>query len=78
MAMILQAQLATHAADGIAGRTTAFNNASWWTLALTAVAVIPALALPRHRKEPTTLSEQQAERPTTQRREMTRCTVQMR
>lgn len=46
LAMILQAQLAARHAGGLAGRVTAFDNAFWWSLGLTAIAVIPALVLP--------------------------------
>jgi EmrB/QacA subfamily drug resistance transporter len=51
IAMILQTQLAAHASAGIAGRVTAFDNTFWWSLAFTAIAVIPALGLPRQIKE---------------------------
>jgi len=47
MAMILQTQLAAHALAGVVGRAAAFDSAFWWFLGLTALAVIPALALPR-------------------------------
>ena len=47
MAMILQTQLIAHASAGVAGRAAAFDNTFWWSLAFTAVAIIPALALPR-------------------------------
>ncbi|WP_160573746.1 MFS transporter [Actinomadura physcomitrii] len=50
MAMILQTQLTAHHAEGLAGKVTAFDNAFWWTLGLTAVAAIPAVVLPRRRK----------------------------
>jgi EmrB/QacA subfamily drug resistance transporter len=46
LAMILQIQVAAHRAGGLAGRVTAFDNAFWWSIGLTAIAVIPALALP--------------------------------
>jgi EmrB/QacA subfamily drug resistance transporter len=46
LAAILQIQLAAHHAGGLAGRVTAFDNAFWWSLGLTAIAVLPALALP--------------------------------
>jgi hypothetical protein len=52
MAMILRTQLTDHGAAGLAGSATAFANAFWWSLALTAIAIIPALALPGRRKEP--------------------------
>jgi EmrB/QacA subfamily drug resistance transporter len=51
MAMILGTQLAAHASAGVAGRAAAFDNTFWWSLAFTAIAVIPALALPRQREE---------------------------
>jgi MFS family permease len=47
IAMILQAQLAAHASGGLVGRATAFDNAFWWSLGLTALAIIPALFLTR-------------------------------
>jgi hypothetical protein len=50
MAMILQTQLHGHAAAGTAGQATAFDIAFWWSLALTAVAIIPAVLLPRLRR----------------------------
>jgi EmrB/QacA subfamily drug resistance transporter len=49
MAMILQIQLVAHSSGGM-GRATAFDNAFWWSLALTAIAVIPALALPSRKR----------------------------
>jgi EmrB/QacA subfamily drug resistance transporter len=51
MAMILQTQLAAHVATGTAGRAAAFDNTFWWSIAFTAIAVIPALALPRQPRE---------------------------
>ncbi len=51
MAMILQTQLAAHASAGAAGTTTAFNNTFWWSVALTAIAIIPAFALPRQKAQ---------------------------
>ena len=47
MAMILETQLAAHASGGLLGRATAFDNAFWWSLGFTALAIIPALLLPR-------------------------------
>ncbi len=47
MAMILQTQLIAHASAGVAGQAAAFDNTFWWSLVFTAIAVIPALALPR-------------------------------
>jgi EmrB/QacA subfamily drug resistance transporter len=46
LAVILQTQLTAHNAGGLAGRAAAFDSAFWWSLGLTALAVIPALALP--------------------------------
>jgi hypothetical protein len=43
---ILQIHVAAHHAGGLAGRVTAFDNAFWWSIVLTAIAVLPALALP--------------------------------
>jgi EmrB/QacA subfamily drug resistance transporter len=48
-ALILQTQLAAQAAGGLAGRATAFDNAFWWSIGLTALAIIPALFLPGRR-----------------------------
>jgi EmrB/QacA subfamily drug resistance transporter len=45
-ALILQTQLAAQAAGGLVGRATAFDNAFWWSIGLTALAIIPALFLP--------------------------------
>jgi EmrB/QacA subfamily drug resistance transporter len=46
LGMILATQLMTHHSEGLAGQAIAFDHAFWWSLALTAVAIIPALALP--------------------------------
>jgi hypothetical protein len=43
-AAILQIQIAAHHAGGLAGRVAAFDDA--WSIGLTAIAVLPALALP--------------------------------
>ena len=54
-AVLLQQELTAHAALGVAGRVTAFDDSFWSLLVLTAVAVLPALLLPRRRaaeKEP--------------------------
>ncbi|HEX7490844.1 MAG TPA: MDR family MFS transporter [Candidatus Limnocylindrales bacterium] len=45
-ALILQTQLTAQAAGGLVGRATAFDNAFWWSIGLTALAIIPALLLP--------------------------------
>lgn len=45
LAVLLQHQLASHAAD-IAGRAGAFDYTFWWTLGFTALALAPALFLP--------------------------------
>jgi len=45
-ALILQTQLAAQSAGGLAGRATAFDNAFWWSIGLTALAIVPALFLP--------------------------------
>ena len=52
LAMILATQLHTHQAAGLAGQATAFANTFWWSLGFTAIAIIPALALPRQHKRP--------------------------
>ena len=44
--LILQTQLAAQAAGGLVGRAAAFDNAFWWSIGLTALAVIPTLLLP--------------------------------
>jgi EmrB/QacA subfamily drug resistance transporter len=46
LAMILTTQLHAHAASGLPGQASAFGTAFWWSLGLTAIAIIPALALP--------------------------------
>ena len=48
-ALILQTQLTAQAAGGLVGRATAFDNAFWWSIGLTALAIIPALFLPSRR-----------------------------
>ena len=53
LAMILSTQLHTHQAAGIAGQATAFANTFWWSLGFTAIAIIPALALPHQHNDPT-------------------------
>jgi EmrB/QacA subfamily drug resistance transporter len=55
-ALILQTQLAAQAAGGLAGRATAFDNAFWWSIGLTALTIIPALFLPGRREVAATLS----------------------
>lgn len=49
-ALILQTQIAAHASSGLVGLATAFDNAFWWSVGLTAVAIIPALFLPGSRE----------------------------
>ena len=46
LATILQIQVAAHRGGGLAGRVTAFDNAFWWSIGLSAIAVLPAMALP--------------------------------
>ncbi len=53
LAMILATQLRTHQSAGLAGQATAFANTFWWSLGFTAIAVIPALALPHRHNDPT-------------------------
>ena len=53
LAMILATQLHAHQAAGLAGQATAFANTFWWSLGFTAIAIIPALALPHQHKAPT-------------------------
>ena len=57
-ALILQTQLAAQAAGGLAGRATAFDNAFWWSIGLTALAIIPALLLPGTREVAARRAEQ--------------------
>jgi EmrB/QacA subfamily drug resistance transporter len=52
LAMILSTQLHAHHAAGLTGQATAFGTAFWWSLGLTAIAVIPALALPHQHNQP--------------------------
>jgi hypothetical protein len=49
-ALILQTQIAAHASGGLVGLATAFDNAFWWSVGLTALAIIPALFLPGSRE----------------------------
>jgi hypothetical protein len=42
--------MAAHASGGLVGRAAAFDNAFWWSVGLTALAIIPALFLPRTKK----------------------------
>ena len=57
-ALILQTQLAAQAAGGLVGRATAFDTAFWWSIGLTALAIVPALFLPGRRE----VAERSAER----------------
>ena len=52
LATILATQLHTHQAAGLAGQATAFASTFWWSLGFAAIAIIPALALPRQPKDP--------------------------
>jgi hypothetical protein len=54
LAMILTTQIKAHHASSLSGQAAAFGTAFWWSLGLTAIAVIPALALPHRRNDPTT------------------------
>lgn len=49
-ALILQTQAIAHASGGLAGLAAAFDNAFWWSIGLTALAIIPALVLPGPRE----------------------------
>ena len=64
-ALILQTQLAAQAAGGLVGRATAFDNAFWWSIGLTALAIIPALFLPG-RREVASIRAEQAQKLATQ------------
>ncbi len=57
-ALVLQTQLAAQAAGGLVGRATAFDNAFWWSIGLTAVAIVPALFLPGTRAVTSRRAEQ--------------------
>jgi len=57
-ALILQTQLGAQTAGGLAGRAAAFDNAFWWSIALTALAIIPALFLPGSREVAARRAEQ--------------------
>jgi EmrB/QacA subfamily drug resistance transporter len=46
LAIILQHQLADHAADGAPGLATAFGHTFWWAVAFSALALLPAALLP--------------------------------
>lgn len=52
LATILATQLHKHEAAGLAGQATAFANTFWWSLGFTAIAIIPAIALPHQRRGP--------------------------
>jgi hypothetical protein len=51
LAVILQHQVAGHAADGPTGLATAFGHTFWWAVGFTALAFVPALLMPRARPE---------------------------
>jgi EmrB/QacA subfamily drug resistance transporter len=46
IAVILETQITAHHVAGAAGLSIAFANTFWWTLALTVLALLPALLLP--------------------------------
>jgi len=50
LAMIVATQIRTHVAAGLPGQAAAFGTAFWWSLGLTVIMIIPALALSRPRK----------------------------
>ncbi|MET0510480.1 MAG: MDR family MFS transporter [Thermoleophilaceae bacterium] len=52
LAVILQHQAANLARTGPASLTTAFGHTFWWAVGFTALALIPALLLPRGRPKP--------------------------
>ena len=54
LAMILSTQIQAHHAAGLSGQAIAFGIAFWWSLGLTAIAVIPALFLAFRKKTPAT------------------------
>jgi EmrB/QacA subfamily drug resistance transporter len=49
LAVVLQRAIASHAADGLAGRAHAFDVAFWWSIAFTLAAIVLALWLPTGR-----------------------------
>jgi EmrB/QacA subfamily drug resistance transporter len=49
LAVILQTQITAHRGGGLAGRAAAFDNAFWWSLGFTALAIVPAVLLPGRR-----------------------------
>src|SRR5262249_7944702 len=57
LAVILQRELVSHAAAGLAGQATAVGATFWWAPAPTLLAVIPALFLPRPARRPTPAQE---------------------
>lgn len=50
LAVILQSQIADHAATA-AGRAAAFGNTFWWTIGFAVFSVVPVMLLPRKRPE---------------------------
>jgi EmrB/QacA subfamily drug resistance transporter len=52
LAVILTHQAMSHAGGGAAGLATAFGHTFWWAVGFTAVALVPALFLPRTKPEP--------------------------
>jgi EmrB/QacA subfamily drug resistance transporter len=52
LALILASALASHHAATATARGLAFNTAFWWAIALTALALIPAILLPAVRTRP--------------------------
>ena len=51
LAVILQHQVASHAAAGAAGLGTAFGHTFSWAVGFSAIALVPALFLPRTKPE---------------------------
>jgi len=58
LAMIISTQTKALPAADLTGQAAAFGTAFWWSLGFTAIAVIPALALPRQRKDQTSVGEE--------------------
>jgi hypothetical protein len=50
--MLLTSATRTHQAAGPVGQATAFANTFWWSHGFTAIAIIPALALPHQHNDP--------------------------
>ncbi len=52
LAFILASVLTSHHAVTAAARASAFDTAFWWAIALTALALVPAILLPAGKAQP--------------------------